>query len=101
MLDHEYFFIHDDIFDRIQSTHQDNNITLNFIYNEPNENESQREVTDIFDDMIQNKNRTINNTSTKNNLQRKRQKISVEYRNKSFDEFRIIIVDPTLELCGN
>ena len=24
--DHEYFFIHDDIFDRIQSTHQDRNI---------------------------------------------------------------------------
>ena len=38
LLDHEYFFTHDDIFDRIQSTHQDKNIMLKFISNEPNEN---------------------------------------------------------------
>ena len=36
--DHEYFFIHDDLFDRIKSPHQDNNILLKFISNEPNEN---------------------------------------------------------------
>ena len=42
--DHEYFFIHDDIFDRIQSTHQDRNILWRFIYNEPNEDESQSET---------------------------------------------------------
>ena len=33
-----YFCIHDDIFDRIQSTRQDRNIMRKFISNEPNEN---------------------------------------------------------------
>ena len=36
--DHEYFFIYDDIFDRIQSTHQYRNIMRKFISNEQNEN---------------------------------------------------------------
>ena len=35
--DREYFCIRDDIFDRIQSTHQDRNIFWKFISNEPNE----------------------------------------------------------------
>ena len=34
--DHEYFCIHDDLFDRIKSTHQDRNIMWKFISNEPN-----------------------------------------------------------------
>ena len=37
---HEYFCIHHDIFDRIQSTHKDINTMWSFISNEPNENES-------------------------------------------------------------
>ena len=41
--DHEYFCIHDDLFDRIQSTHKDRNIMWEFISNEPNGNESQSE----------------------------------------------------------
>ena len=59
LLDHKYFFIRDDIFDRIQSTHQYNNIMLKFIFNEPNENEYQCEVTEICDDKIHNNKRTI------------------------------------------
>ena len=43
--DHDYFCIHDDLFDRIQSPHQDRNILRKFISNEPNENESQSEAT--------------------------------------------------------
>ena len=43
--DHEYFLIHDDLFDRIQSTHQDRNILWRFISNEPNEDESQSKAT--------------------------------------------------------
>ena len=35
--DREYFCVHDDLFDRIQSTHQDRNILWKFISNEPNE----------------------------------------------------------------
>ena len=59
MSDHEYFCIQDDIFDIIQSTHQDKNIVCEFIPNETNENESQSEATDIRDDKIQNKKRSI------------------------------------------
>ena len=36
LLDNECFCINDDIFDIIQSTHQDNNIIWDFISNEPN-----------------------------------------------------------------
>ena len=71
---------------------------LKFISNESNENESQCGTTKICDDNIQNKKRTINKKSTKHTLQRKSQKFSVKYREKSFDEFRIIVVEPTLEL---
>ena len=37
--DHDTFCIHDDIFDRIQSTNQDKNITWKLISNESNKNE--------------------------------------------------------------
>ena len=45
LLYHEYFCIHDDIFDIIQSTLQDNNIMLKFISNEPNEKGYQYKAT--------------------------------------------------------
>ena len=51
----------------------------NFISNEPNVNESHSEATEIHDDGIQNKMRSINKKQTKNKLQRKRQK-TVYYR---------------------
>ena len=53
---------------------------LKFISNEPNENESQCEATEIRDENIQNNRGNINKTSTKHTLQRKRQKISVDCR---------------------
>ena len=68
-----------------------------FIYNEPNEDNSQSEATEIHNDKIQNKKRTANKYSTKNTLQRKRQK-PVNYRNHSFDDFRVMIVDPPPKL---
>ena len=68
-----------------------------FISNEPNENESRSEETEIHDDKIQNKKRSTTKYSTNHNLQRKRQKI-VDYREKSFDDFRLIIVDPPQKL---
>ena len=43
--DHEYFYIHDDLVDRVQPNHKDRSIMWNFISNEPNENESQIKVT--------------------------------------------------------
>ena len=59
--DHEYFFIHDDLFDRIQSTYQDINILWKFISNEPNEDESQSEAIEIYNEKIQNKKSTAKN----------------------------------------
>ena len=50
--DHEYFCIHDDIFDRIQSIHQNNNISLKIITNEPNVYQYQCDTTEICDDKI-------------------------------------------------
>ena len=79
--DDEYFCIHDNIFDRIQSTLQYRNIMWKFISNEPNENESQIEATEIQDDKIQNKRMSIAKKSTKNTLHRKSQ-IIVYYRDK-------------------
>ena len=95
--DHKYFCIHNDLFDRIQSTHQVRKILSRFISNEPNEDESQSEATEINNDKIQNKKRNANNYSTKHNLQKKRQK-SVYYRNNSFDDFRLMIVYPPPKL---
>ena len=79
-------FINDDLFDIIQSTHQDKNILWEFISNETNENESQSEATEIHNDKIRNKNRSITKKSTNHNIQRKSQK-RVDYRDKSFDDF--------------
>ena len=69
--DHEYFCIHDDLFDRIQSTHQDRNILWRFILNEPNEDEYNSEATEIHDDRIQNNKRSNTKKSTKHTIQRK------------------------------
>ena len=75
--DCEYFCIHDDIFDRIQSTHQDRNIMWRFISNEPDENGSQSEVTEIHDDNIQNKKSSTTKKSPKHTFQRKREELQL------------------------
>ena len=64
-----------------------------FSYNEITEYESQSEAIDTENDKIQNKKRSATKYSTKNTLQRKRQK-SVDYRENSLDDFRLMIVDP-------
>ena len=97
MSDHEYFCIHCDIFDRIKSTRQDRIFVWRFISNEPNEDESQSEATETHNDRIQNKKRNANKYSTNHTLQRKSQK-PVDYRKNSFDDFRLMIVDPHLKL---
>ena len=78
-----------------------------FSFNELNEDEYQSEATDTQNDRIQNKKRTANKYLTNHTIQRKRQK-PVEYRNNSFDDFRLMIVDPhpkldsdELELLSN
>ena len=68
-----------------------------FISNEPNENESQSEATEIHDEKIQNNKRSNTKYSTKHTLQIKRQK-TVDYSDKTFDDFRLMIVDPPPKL---
>ena len=78
-----------------------------FSFNELTEDESQSEATETHNNRIQNKKRTANKYSIKHTIQRKRQK-PVDYRNNSFDDFRLMILDPhpkldsdELELLSN
>ena len=77
---HEYFCIHDDLFDRIKSTHQDQSFLWKFSYNEITEDESQSEATETHNDKIQNKKRRATKYSTKHTLQRKRQNQSTIWK---------------------
>ena len=64
-----------------------------FSYNEITEDESQSEAIETQNDRIQNKKRRATKYSTKNTLQRQRQK-PVDYMENSFDDFRLMILDP-------
>ena len=69
-----------------------------FISNETNRNESKIVATDICGDKIHNKKSNIYKKSPKHTLLIKRQNISVDYREKSFDDFRLMILDPPQKL---
>ena len=69
------FFIRDDIFDRIQWTHQDKNISLKHLSNWSNENDAQCDAKKICDDKICKKKKTFINNTPKHNLYIKMQKI--------------------------
>ena len=74
MSDRDYFCIRDDLFYIMQSTHRENNISLNIISNKPNENYCQCAVTVICDDKICKKTIIFGNNTPRNTLHRKRQK---------------------------
>ena len=93
MADHEYFSITKDLFDRIQSTLQENNISLNIISNKPIGKDSQFEATYIYFGGICKKKRNFVNNSLFHTLQRKRHKYSVDYTKKSVDDFKLVIFD--------
>ena len=71
--DYEYFCTHDDMFDIIKSTDQDQNFLWKFSYNEITEDESQSEAIETQNDNIQNEKRRATKYSTKFIHQRKRQ----------------------------
>ena len=71
---HEYFCIHDDIFDRNQSTRQANNTSLNIASNEPNKDDSQCGSIDIFDYNICKKNKLFINNVPRHTIQIKGRK---------------------------
>ena len=87
---HEYLCIHDNIFDRIQSTYQDRNILWGFISNEPNLIVKQQ----IYTITIYKVRRGVIPNIQPSILFRERGKTN-DYRNKTFDEFRLMILDPT------
>ena len=76
-------------------------------FDELNKDESKSEATEKKNYEIQNKKRTANKYSTKHTIQKKRQN-PVDYRNNSFDDSRLMIVEPhpkldsdKLELLSN
>ena len=64
-----------------------------FSFNELNEDKSHSEATETHNGKIQNKKSTATKSSTKHYIQRNIKK-PVDYRNISFDDFRLVIVDP-------
>ena len=71
---------------------------MNIISNEPNEIDSQCGTTEMFDENIFKKTSTFRNNKPCHTLQINRQSISLYYREKSFDVFSLLIVDPTQKL---
>ena len=69
------------------------------ISNEPNEHYSQCDATEICDDKICNKKSMFSNNTRRHTFQIKRKKILVDYKNKSFDDFRLLIVDTPQKLA--
>ena len=68
-----------------------------FSYNERTEEKSQSEAIETHNDNLQNKKKRATKFSTKNTLQRKRQK-QVDYMEHSFDDFKLIVVYPSPKL---
>ena len=99
MSDHEWFCVHDNLCDIIQSTDQENNVSLKIISNEPNENDSQCDAIYICDENICKRKSNFGNNKLPHNLQRKRQKNPGDYRNKLFDKFRLTNIEPPPKLA--
>ena len=95
-MDHEYFFIQDDLFDQTLSTDQNNNVTLNIIPKDilfPS-------INDISIDSIIKLRKRCEMFSSRHILQRKLQKTVNDYSNKSIDDFKLIVVYPLTKLTG-
>ena len=88
---HEYFCIHDDLFDRILETDQNYDIALKVIYKEP----SFSSINIKISNSISNKNSMSEMVTPRHHLQRKRQKKMDDYSHKSIDDFKLIIVNPS------
>ena len=69
------------------------------ILNEPNKNYSQCDATDICNENSFNKKKHFSNNTPYNTIKINRQKISVKYGNKSFDDFRFLFIDPPQKLA--
>ena len=94
--DHEYFCIHDDLFNRILETDQNSNIILKVIHKEPlfssiNDNSTySRYKMRSRSEMV----------SPCHQIQRKRHKNVHDYSQKLIDNFKLIVVNPSPKLTN-
>ena len=88
--DHDYFCIHEDLFDIILATDQDSDISLNLIHREtslPSINvkiSSQRSEKSSLTEIV----------TPRHHIQRKRRKKMHDYSQKSIDDFELVLVTP-------
>ena len=92
--DHEYFCIHDNLFDRILETDQDSDITLNVIHKETSlssinvKRSNSRSEKYSMSEMV----------TPRHQLQRKRRKKIHDYSQKSINDFELVLVKPSPKL---
>ena len=92
--DHEYFIIHDDLFDRVLETDHNSDILLKVINKEVS-------LTSINDNGTDSRSKLMNRSeivSSIHQLKRKRQKKVHVYSQKSIDRFVLIVVNPPPKL---
>ena len=89
--DHEYFFIHEDLFDRILATDQDSDISFNIIHRET----SLPYINVKRSSQISEKCSMSEMVTPHHQIQRKRSKKMNGYSHKSIDDFEIVLVTPS------
>ena len=91
---HEYFIIHDDLFDRILETDQNTDISLKVAPKDvlfPS-------INDISTYSISKLRNSSEIVSPRNQIQRKQQKIVHDYSKNFIDDFKLIVVYPPPKL---
>ena len=90
LTDHEYFCIHEDLFDRILATDQDSDISLNLIHRETSlplinfKSSGQKSERGNMSEKV----------IPRHQIQRKRRKKMHDYSQKSIDDFELVLVTP-------
>ena len=92
--DHEYFCIHDDLFDRILETEQYSGITLNVIHREA----SLSSINFKRSNQRSEKYSMSETVTPRHQLQRKRRKKMNDYSQKSINDFELVLVTPSPKL---
>ena len=91
---HEYFCIHDDLFDRILETDQNSGIILKVIHKEPSFSFINVDITDSRSNMMS----RSEMVSPFHQIQKKRRKQFHDYSQKLIVYFKLIIVNPPPKL---
>ena len=91
---HEYFCMHDDLFDRILETDQNYDIILKVIHKEPTFSSINVKISNSRSE----KNSMSEMVTPRHRLQRKRQKKVHDYSQKSINDFNLVILNPSPNL---